>query len=376
MKFNKLNYKRDLKNAQHFAFIQAFITALQAAGFSASKIVAKLAELVTAFATEDRWYMLSRSSEIIAQRAAADTKRDRFYSRLHRLVMAWAGSGMAQLDAAATTLLRTFKLYKVKVNAQMDEETGVLENLITDLTTTEMQAHLATINGTYLFQQLVAAQNQVKSLRLDQGVEESEKVPGALVAAREQCDALYDDMCNLLESFARTADDTTPYETFISQWNGTIKLYQKMLNRKSGTSSGNSSSGSSNGGSGGSTDSSQSSGSGETGDNGNNAGGDQSGNQQTVTAPTISGETPFAETTSVTMSGPADAEIRYTTDGTTPTSGSTLYSAAITLSDSATVKAIAIKDGVSSAVTTKVFTKSSGGGGGNPGGDPVGPDTD
>ncbi|MBR5393665.1 MAG: hypothetical protein IK144_01120 [Bacteroidaceae bacterium] len=240
---NKLCYKRDLKNAQHFAFIQAFITALQAAGFTAARILAKLAELIAAFAIEDQWYMLARASKIIAQRAAADTKRDRFYSRLHRLVLAWAGSGMAQLDAAATALLRPFKLYKVKVNAQMDEETGVLENLITDLSTTEMQAHLATINGTYLFQQLVAAQNQVKSLRLDQGVEESEKVLGALAAARKQCDALYDDMCDLLESFARAADETAPYETFISQWNGTVKIYQKMLNRKSGTSSGNSSNG-------------------------------------------------------------------------------------------------------------------------------------
>jgi hypothetical protein len=355
--FTKLCYKRDLKNAQHFAFIQAFITALQAAGFSAARIVAKLAELVAAFAIEDSWYMLARRSEIIAQRAAADTKRDRFYSRLHRLVQAWAGSGMAQLDAAATALLGPFKLYKLKVNAQMDEETGVLENLITDLSTTEMQAHLSAINGTYLFQQLVAAQNQVKSLRLDQGVEESEKVLGALATARKQCDALYDDMCDLLESFARAADDTAPYETFISHWNGTVKLYQKMLNRKSGSSSGNSNSGSSsNGGSGGSTDSSQGSGSGETG----NGGGSGDGGQQTLAAPTISGVTPFTETTSVTIAGPADAEIRYTTDGSTPTAESTLYSGAITLSASATVKAIAIKDGVSSAVTTKVFTKSSG----------------
>ena len=31
-KFNALNYKRDLKNARHFAFIYAFITALTAAG--------------------------------------------------------------------------------------------------------------------------------------------------------------------------------------------------------------------------------------------------------------------------------------------------------------------------------------------------------
>ena len=89
-------------------------------------------------------------------------------------------------------------------------------------------------------------------------------------------------------------------------------------------------------------------------------GGSGDGGQTTLAAPTISGTTPFAETTSVTISGPADAEIRYTTDGTTPTAASTLYSEAITLSDTATVKAIAIKDGVTSAVTTKVFTKSSG----------------
>ena len=270
---NKLCYKRDLKNAQHFAFIQAFITALQAAGFTAARILAKLAELIAAFAIEDQWYMLARASKIIAQRAAADTKRDRFYSRLHRLVLAWAGSGMAQLDAAATALLRPFKLYKVKVNAQMDEETGVLENLITDLSTTEMQAHLATINGTYLFQQLVAAQNQVKSLRLDQGVEESEKVLGALAAARKQCDALYDDMCDLLESFARAADETAPYETFISQWNGTVKIYQKMLNRKSGTSSGNSS----NSGSGSLTPDPSPEGEGNEGGNTTGTGGDSGG---------------------------------------------------------------------------------------------------
>ena len=54
---NKLCYKRDLKNAQHFAFIQAFITALQAAGFTAARILAKLAELIAAFAIEDNWYM-------------------------------------------------------------------------------------------------------------------------------------------------------------------------------------------------------------------------------------------------------------------------------------------------------------------------------
>ena len=76
-----------------------------------------------------------------------------------------------------------------------------------------------------------------------------------------------------------------------------------------------------------------------------------------VEAPVISGETPFDESTEVTISGPDGAEIRYTTDGTAPNAESTLYSEAITLSDTTTVKAIAIKNGESSEAATKVFTK-------------------
>ena len=76
-----------------------------------------------------------------------------------------------------------------------------------------------------------------------------------------------------------------------------------------------------------------------------------------VEAPVISGETPFDESTQVSISGPDGAEIRYTTDGTAPNAQSSLYSEAITLTDTATVKAIAIKDGTSSEAATKVFTK-------------------
>ena len=87
--------------------------------------------------------------------------------------------------------------------------------------------------------------------------------------------------------------------------------------------------------------------------------GEQGGSQaQTVSAPQISGTTPFAETTSVSIQAEQGAEIRYTTDGSTPTAESSLYSAPITLSDTATVKAIAIKDGQSSEVASKTFTKS------------------
>lgn len=77
-----------------------------------------------------------------------------------------------------------------------------------------------------------------------------------------------------------------------------------------------------------------------------------------VSAPVITGTTPFETSTSVSMSAESGAQIRYTTDGTNPTSNSTLYSSAITLNATTTVKAIAIKDGVASSVASKTFTKS------------------
>jgi hypothetical protein len=102
----------------------------------------------------------------------------------------------------------------------------------------------------------------------------------------------------------------------------------------------------------------------ETGSNG--SGSQQGGNggsqqTETVAAPTISGETPFDESTQATISGPDGAEIRYTVDGSTPTAESSLYSEALTLTDTVLVKAIAIKDGVSSEVASKTFTKNGSG---------------
>ena len=108
---------------------------------------------------------------------------------------------------------------------------------------------------------------------------------------------------------------------------------------------------------------------------GNTSGGNTNGNSgsgsvsQGVTAPTFSGNTQFTESTQVSMSGPAGAEIRYTTDGSQPTAQSTLYSGPLTLTETTTVMAIAIKDGQSSAVTSRTYTKgsNSGGGGGENG---------
>ena len=104
----------------------------------------------------------------------------------------------------------------------------------------------------------------------------------------------------------------------------------------------------------------------------NSGGGSQTGGGSvtpsvTVAAPQFAGETQFEESTQVSMSAESGASIYYTLDSSVPTAQSTLYSAPITLTDTTTVKAIAIKDGVSSSVTSRTYTKGGNAGGGGDG---------
>ena len=102
----------------------------------------------------------------------------------------------------------------------------------------------------------------------------------------------------------------------------------------------------------------------------------------TVAAPVFKpdGATSFRGTQTVEIScATPGASIYYTTDGTTPTSTGTIYSGAISLTSTTTIKAIAVKaDMNDSAVAEATFTRRSsfgGGGGGGGGGSVSIPDT-
>lgn len=74
-------------------------------------------------------------------------------------------------------------------------------------------------------------------------------------------------------------------------------------------------------------------------------------------APVISGNQNFTGSTEVTITADNVATIYYTLDGTDPTTASTVYTEPFTLSESATVKAIAAYKSIVSPVASKVFNK-------------------
>ena len=101
--------------------------------------------------------------------------------------------------------------------------------------------------------------------------------------------------------------------------------------------------------------------------------------KEVVATPTFTpaSGTTFTSTQNVTIACATEgAKIYYTTDGTAPTTASTLYNGAITINKTTTIKAIAVKDGMTdSAVVTATYTKKSSGGGGGGGYTPSLPST-
>lgn len=85
--------------------------------------------------------------------------------------------------------------------------------------------------------------------------------------------------------------------------------------------------------------------------------------------PTISGTDKFSDRTEVTITTTPGAIVYYTTDDTVPTKGSQQYKTPITLTETTTIKAIAIEDGhIMSDVVGRVFAKEASGGSSSDGG--------
>lgn len=80
----------------------------------------------------------------------------------------------------------------------------------------------------------------------------------------------------------------------------------------------------------------------------------------TAAPPTLNGNATFTDTLSVTITAPVGAKVYYTTDGSEPTVNSTLYSSAISVSATTTIKALIIEGNYKSRVATKTFTKVAG----------------
>lgn len=235
-KFNTLPRKK-LRNAAHFTVDEAFLAKLKAAAFEQAKITTLTADFEAAFADEDKYLQLSRASEYSAQLAKADDERDKLYSLIKQSVNSWILVAIEPYLTSAQAIGRLNDTYNIDVDEQYDEETGKLTNWLTDAQTDENAAHLAKLGLTDPVTLLKERNEQVKTLLASRAEERGAKVAGALKAAREKTDELYSEITSLIESCSLLMDDTTPYETFISEWNVEVDRIKQQLNRKTSSAS-------------------------------------------------------------------------------------------------------------------------------------------
>lgn len=232
-KFVKID-KKALTMGQHFSFTIAFDDIVAELETESQKIVAARSALHQARQKEDECLKLAQGSEWTAKIKSADLDRDHNYGWLKRIVAIWVESGLEPEATAAAGLQRLIKLYKIDVNSQIDEESGLMDNFLSDVAASQtLTTALDTLNVRRFYTGMATANLQVKDMLAERGRESSGKVAGALKAARAETDAAYNTLCELLESYSLVADDPAPYEAIISEWNATIERYKDMLKRKS-----------------------------------------------------------------------------------------------------------------------------------------------
>lgn len=232
-KFVKIT-KRLLTNGQHFSFMKAFSNVFERIIPESAKCIDALATLNAAIEQEDRFMKQERGSRLTKLLQEQDDIRDKSYLCFKSIITAWSKMNMEMEAKAAKELLNIVKLYNINTHAQIDEETGLMDNLYGDIkASTVLTKAIETLNLKKLFEVMVNSNDEVKRYLMERGQESVDKVVGALKTARDNSDIAYDVLAELVESLSLIADDTAIYEAIIREWNVTIERYKDMLKRKS-----------------------------------------------------------------------------------------------------------------------------------------------
>lgn len=264
-----INIQR-MNNGAHFTFVSNILARAEAD----TAVKEKASELVSNFKTvvsaEDEALKISQKSLLTDEIAKADCDRDALYAGYKKAVEAFLAMPIADMAQAAKVLAQHIKDYKINTAGQLDKETGLLVNFITDLED-KYSAQVAKLGLTAFVTNLKEANERVRMLTLQRTNEKMGVTVGALKVARTASDDAYRALVKMVNALALVFGEKD-YTSFIDYVNTEVTHYKReVLGQKASDPS---TSGSSSADSGSSTPSGGNSGSSSSG--GSSSGGSSS----------------------------------------------------------------------------------------------------
>lgn len=269
---NDINIQR-MNNGAHFTFVSNILTRAEAD----TTVKAKASELVSNFkaavAAEDEALKISQKSLLTDDIAKADSDRDALYAGYKKAVEGFLAIPVEDMSQAAKVLSQHIKDYKINTAEQLDKETGLLVNFISDLES-KYSSQVSTLGLAAFVTNMKEANERVRTLTLQRTNEKMGVTVGALKTARTASDNAYRALVKMVNALALVFGEKD-YTAFIDYVNTEITHYKREVIGQKATASTTSGSSSattpdsskpSGGGSGSSTGGSTSGGGSSTGD--------------------------------------------------------------------------------------------------------------
>ena len=226
-----INIQR-MNNGAHFTFVSNILTRAEAdtaVKEKASELVSKFKAAVTA---EDEALKISQKSLLTDVIAKADNDRDALYAGYKKAVEGFLAMPVAEMAQAAKVLSQHIKDYKINTAGQLDKETGLLVNFITDLED-KYSAQVTTLGLTAFVTNLKEANERVRTFTLQRTNEKMGITVGALKTARTASDDAYRALVKMVNALALVFGEKD-YTAFIDYVNTEITHYKReVLNQKS-----------------------------------------------------------------------------------------------------------------------------------------------
>ena len=226
-----INIQR-MNNGAHFTFVSNILARAEAD----TAVKGKASELVSNFkvavAAEDEALKISQKSLLTDDIAKADIDRDALYAGYKKAVEAFLAMPIADMAQAAKVLAQHIKDYKINTAGQLDKETGLLVNFITELED-KYSAQVAKLGLTAFVTNMKEANERVRTLTLQRTNEKMGVTVGALKTARTASDDAYRALVKMVNALALVYGEKD-YTAFIDYANTEITHYKReVLNQKS-----------------------------------------------------------------------------------------------------------------------------------------------